>query len=83
MTDFTDRIVPGETTTIRVSAPEGSTCVYDDTPAEDLWLDGRPMCDDCYMECEYMILCDSCGELTGRTNSRGTFTCTDCGNSWM
>lgn len=45
---YNGRIIPGETTTVTVDAPENTPCdTYHCTNTADyLWLDGSPMCED-------------------------------------
>ena len=78
------RITPGETVTDTVDAPENTTCdtFYCDDAADYLWLDGTPMCDRCYGESEYAMLCESCGELSGQTTAHG-WECTLCHATWI
>lgn len=81
---YNGRVTPGELTTATVDAPENTPCdtFYCTNTADYLWLDGTPMCEDCYSECEYAMLCESCGELSGQTTIHA-WECTICHTTWI
>ena len=81
---YDGRITPGQIVTATVDAPDSTQCgtFHCTAPATYLWLDLTPMCEDCYHESEWAMMCEDCNELSGQTTHHG-WECSICHATWI